>query len=161
MRRIRFSRSVRRPVQVDVFQESHGRRVLSERLVARFAHAKPSFTWNGRANRAGKRVTDGIFMVRFRLRESSGLVDTRRIDRARTGGRWSDRPAHYGREGCTLLRSYKLERPAFGGTMRRSLGISYRLLEQARVTVTVRRGRTVVKRYRTVTSPAMFRATSG
>src|SRR5205814_1182839 len=55
--KIRFSRSVRRPVQVDVFQESHGRRVLSERLVARFTHAKPSFTWNGRANRAGKPVT--------------------------------------------------------------------------------------------------------
>jgi photosystem II stability/assembly factor-like uncharacterized protein len=150
--KLRFSRSVKRPVQVDVFQESSGRRVITERLVARFANAKPSFTWNGIANRAGKRVSDGIYMVRFRLRESNGLVDTRRIDRQRAGGAWSSRPAHYGREGCTLLRAYKLERPAFGGTTRKPLGISYRLLETATVTVTVKRGPKVVKRYKAVTA---------
>ena len=61
---------------------------------------------------------------------------------------WGPRPAHYGREGCTLLRSYKLERPVFGGTTRRSLGIAFRLLEPARVTVVVRRGEAVVKRFR-------------
>jgi hypothetical protein len=147
--KIRFSRSVARPVTVDVFQQSIGRRVIGERLVARFKDAKPSFTWNGRANRPGRRVRDGIFMVRFRLKESAGLVDTRRIDRERRGATWHRRPAHYGREGCTLLRSYKLERPVFGGTSRKSLGISYRVLETSRVTVTVRRGRKVVKRYRT------------
>jgi hypothetical protein len=149
--RIAFRRSVDRPVTVDVFQQSIGRKVIGERLVARFENARRSFTWNGRANRRGRTVRDGIFMVRFRLRESSGLVDTRRLDRERRGGRWSNRPAHYGREGCTLLRSYKLERPVFGGTNRRSLGIAYRVLEESRVTVTVKRGSKVVKRYRAAT----------
>jgi hypothetical protein len=152
--KIAYRRSVDRPVTVDIFQQSIGRRVIGERLVARFANAKRSFTWNGRANRPGRSVRDGIFMVRFRLREANGLVDARRLDRRRSGGRWSARPAHYGREGCTLLRSYKLERPVFGGTTRRSLGISYRLLSSARVTVTVRRGKQVVKRYRAATRSA-------
>jgi len=148
---IRFRRSVNRPVTVDVFQQSIGRRVIGERLVARFENARTSFRWNGRANRRGRTVRDGIFMVRFRLRESSGLIDNRRIDRERKGARWTARPAHYGREGCTLLRSYKLERPVFGGTNRKSLGIAYRLLERARVTVTVKRGKKVVKRFKAAT----------
>jgi hypothetical protein len=150
--KIRFSRSVRRPVTVDVFQQSIGRRVIGERLVARFKNAKPSFTWNGRANRPGRGVRDGIFMVRFRLEEAAGLIDNRRIDQQRTAATWHPRPAHYGREGCTLLRSYKLERPVFGGTTRTSLGIAYRLLEQSRVTVTVRHAGKVVKRYRARTA---------
>jgi hypothetical protein len=151
---ISYRRSVNRPVTVDVFQQSIGRRVIGERLVARFENARRSFTWNGRANRRSRTVRDGIFMVRFRLRESNGLIDARRIDRQRSGGRWSARPAHYGREGCTLLRSYKLERPVFGGTGRTSLGISYRLLDTSRVTVTVKRGKRVMKRYRTATKAA-------
>ena len=152
--KIGFRRSVDRPVTVDVFQQSIGRRVIGERLVARFEDAERSFTWNGRANRRGRTVRDGIFMVRFRLRESNGQIDARRLDRQRTGASWSNRPAHYGREGCTLLRSYKLERPVFGGTGRKSLGIAYRLLDTARVSVTVKRGKRVVKRYRTATKAA-------
>ena len=36
----------------------------------------------------------------------------------------------------------------FGGTNRKSLGIAYRLLNTAKVTVTVKRGKKVVKRYK-------------
>ena len=90
-------------------------------------------------------------MVRFRLRESSGLIDTRRLDRQRSGGRWSARPAHYGREGCTLLRSYKLRAP---GVRRHGPEVAGHLLpaaRPARVTVTVRRGKKVVRRYKAAT----------
>jgi hypothetical protein len=146
-----FERSVSRPVLVDVFQQSIRRRVIGERLVARFRDAREAFTWDGRANLPGRRVHDGYFMVRFRLNEGNGLIDNRRIVLARSGGRWSGRPAHYGREGCTLLRSFKLERPVFGGLDGRSLGIAFRLARSARVTVTVRRGGTLVRRYRTAT----------
>ena len=55
-------------------------------------------------------------MVRFRLKVSNGLIDNRRIDQVRRKGRFSKRPPHYGREGCTLINSFKLERPVFGGT---------------------------------------------
>jgi photosystem II stability/assembly factor-like uncharacterized protein len=149
-----FERSVSRPVLVDVFQQSIGRRVIGERLVARFRDAREAFTWDGKANLPGRRVRDGYFMVRFRLNEGNGLIDNRRIVLARDGGRWSGRPAHYGREGCTLLRSFKLERPVFGGSSGRSLGIAFRLARGARVTVTVTRGDTLVRRYGTATRQA-------
>ena len=73
---------MRKPVRIDVFQQSIGRRVVGERLVARFKNAKAAFRWNGRANRKGQKVRDGIFMVRFRLKVSNGLIDNRRIDRS-------------------------------------------------------------------------------
>jgi photosystem II stability/assembly factor-like uncharacterized protein len=149
--KLSFERSVRKPVTIDIFQQSIGRRVVGERLVARFKNARQAFRWNGRANRKGQTVRDGIFMVRFRLKVSNGLIDNRRIDQVRRKGRFSKRPPHYGREGCTLINSFKLERPVFGGTNRTSLGIAYRLLNTARVTVTVKRGKKVVKRYRTAT----------
>jgi photosystem II stability/assembly factor-like uncharacterized protein len=149
--KLSFKRSVRKPVTVDVFQQSVGRRVVGERLVARFKNAKQAFRWNGRANRKGQKVRDGVFMVRFRLKVSNGLIDNRRIDQVRKKGRFSKRPPHYGREGCKLVTSFKLQRPVFGGTTRRTLGIAYRLLNTAKVTVTVKRGKKVVKRFRTRT----------
>jgi hypothetical protein len=146
--KLSFERSVRKPVTIDIFQQSIGRRVVGERLVARFKNARQAFRWNGRANRKGQKVRDGIFMVRFRLKVSNGLIDNRRIDQVRRKGRFSKRPPHYGREGCKLITSFKLERPVFGGTTRRSLGIAYRLLNTARVTVTVKRGKKVVERFK-------------
>jgi len=147
--RIGYGRSVSEPVRVDVFQQSIGRRVVGERLVARFEDADEQFTWNGRANRPGRRVRDGIYMVRFRARASNGVLDTRRIVLRRQNGRFRSRPGHFGRDSCRLLEKFKLERPVFGGTTRRSLGIAYRLAQSARVRVTVRYGSRVVKRYAT------------
>ena len=59
-----------------------------------FPCAKAAFRWNGRANRKGQKVRDGSFMVRFRLKVSSGLIDNRRIDQVRKRGRFSKRPPH-------------------------------------------------------------------
>ena len=49
---------------------------------------------------------------------------------------------HVWRAGCGLVRSFRLARPSF----RRVLKGSYRLARPARVTLTVMRGRKVVKR---------------
>ena len=46
--RFAFTRRVSNPVTVDVFQSSQGRRIVKERLVARFSKKTKSFTWNGR-----------------------------------------------------------------------------------------------------------------
>jgi hypothetical protein len=146
--RIAFSRTVRRPVQVDVFQQSIGRRVVGERLVARFADAAERFRWNGRANRPGRSVRDGTYMVRYRMATPGGTLDTRRIVLLRRDGRFRPRPGHFGRESCRILRTFKLERPVFGGANRKSLGIAYRLAVPGRVTVTIRRGDEAVRRYR-------------
>jgi Bacterial pre-peptidase C-terminal domain len=145
--RFAFARRERNPVQVDVFQQSRGRRVLGERLVARFSNRSRSFTWNGRGNR-GRRLTDGVYFARLRIRYANRrLRDFRRTTLARSGGRWTKRPQFYKAASCGLLRSYKLTRPVFGGTGRRSLGIAYRLARRGRVTVDVLRGSRRVLRF--------------
>jgi len=142
-----FRRRVAAPVQVDVFQQSIGRRVIGERLMARFSSRERSVRWNGRANRAGRRVSDGYYFVRFRIRVAPGVIDYRRVPLRRAGGRFSVRRSFYRRETCGLLRSYKLTRPVFGGRTNRALGVSYQLNVDARVRVEVLRGTRVVRRF--------------
>jgi metallophosphoesterase (TIGR03767 family) len=143
--RLVFSRTVRRPVTVDVFQHTAGREVLGERLVARFANRSSSVVWNGRANRRGRRVRDGLFSVRYTMRLPGGRRDVRRIALRRQDGRFTVRRAFARRDRCVLLRSFKLERPGFGGRTNRAVGVSYRLGEPARVTVRVLQGTRTVK----------------
>ena len=107
-----------KPADVDVFQTSRGRRVIPERLVARFGGRAGSVEWNGRANRRGRRVTDGYYFVRFRSRSAGGELDARRVTLRRANGRFSVRPAFYRRATCDLVRSFKLQRPVFGGSGR-------------------------------------------
>ena len=146
---LRFRRTQARPVTVDVFQQSVGRNVIGERLVARYRNRSSSFRWNGRANRPGRKVTDGWYFVRYRMRTPEG-TDTRRVTLRRVGGKFTRRPAFYRRNTCGLLQSYKLTRPVFGGRTNREVGIAYRLGRSARVTVTVTKGERTVERYATI-----------
>jgi hypothetical protein len=149
--RMAFTRRLGRRATVDVFQVSHGRRVLKERLVARFAKRKRGFTWNGRANRKGRRVTDGVFFVRYRTRFGK-LVDTRRTVLRRSKGRFAKRPPFHRRSTCGTLESFKLQRAVFGGTRRVPLRIAYRLKRRASVKVRVLRGKKVVKSFKARTA---------
>ena len=137
------------PVDVDVFQASSGRRVVKERLVARFKGRSSTFGWGGRA-RGGRRLADGDYFARFRTRDAAGRAEVRRITLRRSNGRFRARPAFYRRESCGLLSSFKLERPAFGG---RGAGvplrIAYRVTRAAQIRVTVSRGKRVVRRFAT------------
>jgi hypothetical protein len=135
--RFRFTRKLRRPVTVDVFQSSIGRRVLGNRRIARFTRRTRSFTWTGR------RARDGVLFVRFRLGK-----DVRRSVLKRSGGRFRRGKGFYRRASCATLVQFKLERPVFGGRTNRALGIAYRVGTRARVTVVVRRGKRVVRRFR-------------
>ena len=137
--RFAFTRRGAGPVTVDVFRVSNGRRVLGERRVARFTGRKSAFTWSGR----GAGAAPGDFVVRYTARST----DTRRIALRRVGGRFAPRPAFVLRDGCGALRTFKLERPVFGGSTRRTLGISYRVSRSARVTVTVTRAGRTVRRF--------------
>lgn len=49
--------------------------------------------WTQYANRRGRRVTDGYYFARYRLRTPAGEVDSRRIVLRRVNGRFSVRPA--------------------------------------------------------------------
>jgi hypothetical protein len=149
-----FARRLEGPVQVDVFQQAIGRRPIRGRLVARFLDAAQSIAWDGRANRPGRRVVDGLFFVRFHMRVLSGGMSYRRVALRRSRGRWSVRPSFYRHDSCGLVRSFKLTGPAFGGRRNRAIGISYRLNQPARVRVDVLRGSRVVRRF-----PAVARGT--
>ncbi len=116
--------------------------MIGERLVARFAGRTTAVSWNGRANRPARTITDGAYFVRYRTG-----TGTRRIALLRIGGRWSTRPVFHRPAGCDLLRSFKLERPVFGGRTDRALGITYAVERDAQATVTVLRGSRVVKRF--------------
>jgi hypothetical protein len=135
---------------VDVFRQSRGRRVTGELRVARFRGRSGSFVWRGR----GRRVGDGVYLVRFTKRLGGGRVDVRRLVLERRRGRWRRLPDYYRRVSCGRLSSFKLSRPVFGGTTRRPLGIAFRLSTRARVSVVVMRGGKVVKRFGTSTRAA-------
>ncbi|HEV2814970.1 MAG TPA: prolyl oligopeptidase family serine peptidase [Solirubrobacteraceae bacterium] len=135
---------------VDVFRQSRGRRVIGELRVARFAGRRGSFRWDGR----GRKVGDGVYIVRFTKRLRGGRVDVRRVVLERRRGKWRRLPDYYRRVSCGRLSSFKLTRPVFGGTTRRPLGIAFRVSTRSRVGVRVLRGKKVVKRFRATTRAA-------
>jgi hypothetical protein len=146
-RGLRFTIRARsmRPVTVDIYRQSAGRRIVAGRRLKRFAGRHRSFRWSGR----GARLRDGYYLVRLRSRAGDGSTDVRRVALRRVGGRFRRGPAIERRSACGLVRSFALGRPVFGGAPRaRALGISLRLAERRRARVEVRRGRRLVKRYR-------------
>lgn len=139
--RFAFTRRVDRPVTIDVFQTSAGRRVIGEQRVFRTVARTSPVRWRGR------RARDGFLYARLRIADERGRVDTRRVALRRRGGRFALRPSFYRATSCATLQSFKLERPVFGGRGARALGISFRLAREGRVAVEVRRGRRVVRRF--------------
>jgi hypothetical protein len=104
--------------------------------------------WNDGRARRGRRVTDGYYFVRLRMNLGGSRADYRRVTLRRHRGRWYRRPPHYRKESCSLLTSYKLLRPVFGGSNGRAVAASYRLTRRARASLTIMRGRRVVRRGR-------------
>ncbi|MDP9386030.1 MAG: hypothetical protein M3P50_12525, partial [Actinomycetota bacterium] len=142
-----FRRRIEQPVTVDVFRQSRGRTITGERLVRRFTGRTGTFTWNGRGTR-GRRVGNGMYFARFRLKVPGGVTDTIRVTLGRSKGRFGPRRSFYQRESCGTLRSFKLSRPVFGGRRNTPLGIAYRLNQAARVSIVVtNRRERVVRRF--------------
>ena len=140
--RFAFMRRGTAPVRVDLFQASAGRRIVGNRLIARFTGRTKSFSWSGRA----RKLRDGVLFARLTVRAPSGATDVRRITLERRGGRFRVRPAFYRRASCGAISSFKLERPVFGGPANLAIDASYRLTEGARVSVDLLRGSRVVRR---------------
>ena len=123
-----------------MFRDSRGRRVLGNHRVAHFTSARTASAGAGAAR------ADGLYFARLVLK-GPGLRDTRRVTLIRSHGRFHVRPPHYAKDSCRLIRSAKLSSPAWGGTNRR-LGTAVRLVRKGSVTITIRRGKKVVKRFR-------------
>jgi hypothetical protein len=127
---------------VDVFRQSAGRTVLGNRRVARFRARKAGFDWAAR----GRRVRDGVYIVRFERKLAGGRVDTRRVVLERRGGASACGPTTTGASRAAVLTSFKLERPVFGGRRNRALGIAFRVARQSTVEVRLVRGNRTIRR---------------
>ena len=152
--RIALRRLQARPVVVDVFRQSRGRRVIGNRLVARFRGRTGAFGWNGRSRRAGRGVGDGAYFVRFRMTLADGGTDTRRVTLRRAHGRFRGRPAFHRRASCGTISFFKLGSSVFGGRDGARLGVAFRLGVPARTTLTLLRGGRKVRTLRTAQDPA-------
>jgi hypothetical protein len=135
-----FTRTADGPATVDVFQVSQARRVFRNLRVAHFVRSV-SFSWNGGHAR------DGVYFVRYRIFTKTG-PDVRTFPLVRRNGRFASRPRFQRRPDCSVLASFRLNTPAFGGTSGRRLRMSYRLNHAARVTLTVLHETRTVRVYR-------------
>ena len=138
--RFGFRRRGTRPVSVDVFQSSIGRRILGNRRIAHFTGRRRAFRWGGRGARGGQ------LFARLRTVAPGGRADVRRVALVRRGGRFHRRPAFYRRASCGAIASFKLERPVFGGRSNRAVDVTYRLGVSGRTTLELLRGSRRVRR---------------
>ena len=110
-----FSKRVRQRVNVDVFQVAVGRQVIGERLVARFRD-KSALVHLERALQAQARAARLLLRPLLDPAAQRPVATCAARCCACKGGRFTARPDFYRRDTCGLLRSYKLERAAFGGS---------------------------------------------
>jgi hypothetical protein len=142
----KVNRREKHPFTVDVFQQTQGRKVIGNRLVARFKNKKKTFTWNGK-DRKGRRLGRGNYFVRFTMKTSSGARDTRRAT-LKYSGSFRNAPDFYQRVDCGAFKSLKLSSSAFGGTTNKKLGLAYRLAIPVKdVTVQFKLGSKVIKKF--------------
>ena len=145
--RFGFARRVPNAATVEVFQVSQGRKIIKNRRVATFRNRLKTFTWDGtRGN--GKKMRDGVFFVRYRIKGAKIREDFRRATLVRKRGKFSVRKPYYKPKSCGLLYSVKLGRPVFGGSNRKSLSVVYRVRRRSNVRIVVRRGKKVVRTFR-------------
>ena len=142
--RLGFARRVPDKVRIDVFQVSKGRNVLRERRVARFGGLTDGLSWDGTGN-DGKRITDGVFFVRYKVKGARKRMDFRRAVLVRRKGRFYKRRTHYRPNSCGLLSSAKLRRPVFGGRQKQPLKIAFRTSRRSSAVIQVRKGRRLVR----------------
>ena len=145
-RRVRatFSRRLARPVEADIVSQARGSRVPGERVLARLSVRGNAASWSGTLAR-GARAPDGVYTLRLALRDGARRVDGRQIPVLVRRGRLFVQPAFVAVPTCRLLRGLRLERPVFGGTGGRRLGVGLRLGAPARVTIQLLRGTRVVR----------------
>jgi Zinc carboxypeptidase len=70
-------------VTIEIRRRSSGRRI------ARMSGRTQSFTWNGR--RRGRKVANGVYVVRFSVRDAAGRTDARRVVVRKTRGKFAKR----------------------------------------------------------------------
>jgi hypothetical protein len=133
-----------------VYLQTRGRTVIPGQLVARFTKRNGSFAWNGKANVRGRSVADGYYVAKLQVPVGRSS-DVRQVALVRKGGRFRRLPAFVKNPVCAALSGFGAIQPVFGGSNNRALVVYYRLHRQSRVTITLNRGKRVVKRFRATT----------
>jgi hypothetical protein len=133
-------------VTVDVVRQSVGRRIGKAKLIKRFRNRARSFTWRPRGRKVRRALKSGYYVVRFSSRAANGRRDVRSVALRRARNRFRRLRSFERRQPCALLELSRLDRPVFD--RRRALRIRFRLLENAGMTVDVRRKGKRVKRFR-------------
>jgi Tol biopolymer transport system component len=139
--RFKLALSKNRRFTAEVFQRSRGRDIKTRRvarIVRKAGKARHAFRWNGRSA-----TSDGFYVVRLAM-ALPGRPDVRQLVFQRRRGKFAARPVHTLRDTCSVLRSFRLSSPVFGGKNARALQISYVLGGASDVEISVRRGREVV-----------------
>ena len=138
--KVGFSRGVRRSVGLAVLRVSDERnprnplRLVSVRRTRRVA-LRPVGS-----------LPDGAYVVRLRIRAANGRVDERQFPFRVRRGAMRREPLFARADRCDPLERFELDSPVFGGRRRKPLRISYQLDRDAKVALTVKRGRRTVKR---------------
>lgn len=145
--RVQFQRTVDKRATARIFRLTRGRRLIQARRVASFRNLRGTFTWNGRANVRHRHVGDGYYDVRIRV-PVGRTFEQRQVAVVRRHGRFHARPQYVTRRTCAALTVVGLNRPVFGGSNNRRLGIYYRLHRTMSVNLTLMRGKHVVRRLR-------------
>jgi hypothetical protein len=147
-RGLRFdvTRAVPANYTADVYRQATLHRTGHARRVARLGSRAGLFTWPG-----SRRLVDGFYFAQVRVKVGTA-TDLRRFPMVLRRGRFHRARQYYRRASCKLLSIARLSGPAFGGRTRTSLLVSFRTLTSGRVTVTVKRGRRTVRRFRVARS---------
>jgi hypothetical protein len=83
---------------VAIFQTSKGREIVGKKRIRRFAGRTRSFTWDGR--RGDHKVPNGVYLVRFAVKDAAGRTDTRRVVVQKKKGRFAKRGSFYLADRC-------------------------------------------------------------
>jgi hypothetical protein len=143
--RFGFARRGSGKVRVKLFRKAVRRRIHRKaRLIRDFGNRSRGFVWRGRA----RGVVDGYYIATFAARSPNGRRDVRSVALRRDGGRFFQLRPFQRRNPCGIVRDARLVSPFFGGISDSPLTLAFRLNETANVRIVVRRGRRVVKRYR-------------
>jgi hypothetical protein len=131
---------------VEVFQQSSGRSVLKDRLVAKFSGKTGAFTWNGRS-RTG-RLKDGYYYARFTMKLEDGAKDVRLVALRRSHGRFAGAPTFAQKTSCGVFTDYRLSGAVFGGARNVPLRLTYKLAHDVSgVQVSIYLGRKRIRRF--------------
>ena len=83
------------PVRVEVFQTSKGRTIYNRAQRRAYLKSRSrSFNWSGLGSK-GKRLSNGVYYVRFRTLDANKRLDSRRVVVERKKGRFAKKPGFY------------------------------------------------------------------